>query len=287
MGDQLGEFANADLPPRPEIDGVGPVVPLGRGDEAGGGVGDVQELTRRRPVPPRHDLVEATVDGVEVLHDQHRDDVAVRAKVVEGAVEVRRHQVDGVGTVLLPVRLRLDQKHLLGEAVRGVRLFGVAVPDVVLAEWHGSELRVAADGPAGDELAQAHAARMFKEVRAHHEVVVEEVAGMLAVGADAPHDGGEMDHDVRSVVGVEPRDAILKAQVVLRAAGNGDVAVAPRVQGGDNVPPEEPGATGDGDARVAQPIGRFTRQGHDVDGGVGRLVGHRGAFRVCGNRIAG
>ena len=75
------------------------------------------------------------------------------------------------------------------------------------------------------------------------EDVVEEVAGMLTVGADAPHDGGEMDHDVRAVVGVEPRDAILKAQVVLRAAGNGDVAVAPRVQGADDVPPEEPGTT--------------------------------------------
>ena len=55
-------------------------------------------------------------------------------EVVAGPVEVHRDEVDDVEAVLLAVGLALDEQHLLGEAVRRVRLLGVAVPEVVLAE---------------------------------------------------------------------------------------------------------------------------------------------------------
>jgi hypothetical protein len=92
---------------------------------------------------------------------------------------------------------------------------------------------------------------MFQEVRAHHEVVVEEVTGVFAIGADATHDGGEVDDDVRAMVGVEAFDAIFQAEVILRTARDGDVAVAPRVEGGDHMASQESCTPGHGDARIA------------------------------------
>ena len=92
---------------------------------------------------------------------------------------------------------------------------------------------------------------MFQEVRAHHEVVVEEVARVFAIGADATHDGGEVDDDVRAMVGVEACDAVLEAEVILRTAWDGDVAVAPCVEGGDHMAPQEPGTSGHGYPRIA------------------------------------
>ena len=47
VGDQFGQFADADLATRPKVDGVRSLIALRGGHEAGGGVGDVQELARR------------------------------------------------------------------------------------------------------------------------------------------------------------------------------------------------------------------------------------------------
>ena len=47
LGNQFGQFTDADLATRPEVDWVRSVIALGGGHEAGGGVGDVQELARR------------------------------------------------------------------------------------------------------------------------------------------------------------------------------------------------------------------------------------------------
>src|SRR3712207_8686740 len=50
------------------------------------------------------------------------------------------------------VALRSDQQGLLRDAVRRVRLLRVTVPEVVLPERHGRELRVRADGAEHDQL---------------------------------------------------------------------------------------------------------------------------------------
>ena len=51
--------------------------------------------------------------------------------------------------------------------------------------------------PIGHELLDAGEARLLHELDAHDRVVVEEAAGVLAVGADAADDGREVDDDVR------------------------------------------------------------------------------------------
>ena len=67
------------------------------------------------------------------------------SKLSPRPVEVDRQQVDRVEAVLLPVGLRLDQQHLLGQPVWRVGLLRIAVPQVVFAERHRRELGIAAD----------------------------------------------------------------------------------------------------------------------------------------------
>ena len=98
--------------------------------------------------------------ALDHLPDQRRDHVRrLEVEVVARAVEVRRQQEDRVEAVLLAVGLRADEHRLLRDAVRRVRLLRVAVPEVVLVERHRRELRVGADRPGDDELADAGSRR--------------------------------------------------------------------------------------------------------------------------------
>ena len=58
----------------------------------------------------------------------------LQIEVVARAVQVHREQHDAVEAVLRAVGLRLHQQQLLGDAVGGVGLLGVAVPEIVLLE---------------------------------------------------------------------------------------------------------------------------------------------------------
>ena len=119
--------------------------------------------------------------------------------------------MDGVEAVLLAVGLALHEQHLLGEAVGRVRLLGVAVPEVVLAERHRRELRVRADGADLDELLDAGEPGLLHELDAHDRVLVEEPARVLAVGADAADDGGEVDDHVAAAPSASARvDAVAR-----------------------------------------------------------------------------
>ena len=107
------------------------------------------------PSPQHDDLVAPGLDGFDALADQRGDDVGgFGVEVVARAVEVDGEEVDGVDAVLVAVGLALDQEHFLGDAVGGVGLLGVAVPEVVFPEGDGGELGVGADG-AEDDISRA------------------------------------------------------------------------------------------------------------------------------------
>ena len=129
-------------------------------------------------------------------------------EIVARTVEVDGQEEDGIESVLLPVGLGLDEHHLLGEAVGGVRLFGIAVPEIVLLEGDRGELRVGADRPEGDELVDLPQISLVEELDPHHDVLVEEGAGILLVEADAAHLGGEVDDDVGPLFVVKTADVL-------------------------------------------------------------------------------
>ena len=131
----LGQILDRDLRPTAEIDRIGLVVMFRRQQNPLGGVGGVDELARSRPVP-QHSIWSAPASTAST-HFLIRAGITwllAGSKLSPRAVEIHRQQEDRIEAVLLPVRLRLHQQHLLGQAVRGVGLLRVAVPEVVLLE---------------------------------------------------------------------------------------------------------------------------------------------------------
>ena len=88
--------------------------------------------------------------------------------------------------------------------------------------------------------------------RAHHQVVVEEAAGILAVRADAADDRGEVDDDVRAMVVEETADIGFARQVVVLLARDDELRTPSCLKRGHDVRAEKAGAAGDGDALVSK-----------------------------------
>src|SRR2546423_10272691 len=117
-------------------------------------------------------------------------------KVIVRTVEVDRYEVDRRKPVLLAICLPLDKQHLLGQSIRSVGFLRVAVPEIVLLEWNGRELRISTDSPYCHELLDTPLSADLHEVRAHHQVVVEEFAGPFAIGADPAYRSRQGNHAI-------------------------------------------------------------------------------------------
>src|SRR5256885_7941764 len=116
----------------------------------------MQELARGRSVAPGHDLGIVALRRLDVLADESGDYMRRgRVEVVARSVEVHGEDHRGIEAVLLAISLALDEKHLLREPVRRVRLLGISVPDVVLTKRDRGELRVRANRPGCYELLQS------------------------------------------------------------------------------------------------------------------------------------
>ena len=145
--------------PVPRFTGSPSLVALRGRDDPVGRVLHVEELAGRRARSPDLDHVVAPLRRLHAFADQRRDHVrALGVEVVPRPVEIHRDQVDAAHPEFLPVRLELHQERLLRDAVRRVRLLGVAGPEIVFAERDGRELRVGADRPDADELLELRVA---------------------------------------------------------------------------------------------------------------------------------
>ena len=222
--DQLGEVLDRDLFVRAEVHGIGTVVVLGCQEYPFGCIVDVEELARCRARPPHLDDIVAGLLGLDSLLDQRRDHVRHGwIELVARAVHVRGQQVDDVLSVLLPVRLRVNEHRFLGNAVRSIRLFGEAGPEVVLFERDLGELRVRADRSQQDRLGHLSLPSLLEEERPHEQVRHVEVRGMLHVGADPADACRQMDHEIGIGVLEQTGDVFRLREVVVTATGDGDI----------------------------------------------------------------
>ncbi len=251
IGDRACELANRDLVAGAEVHRVCAVVLLRRQRQALGAILDVQELPRRRAVTPEHDRLVAALAGLEHLPDQGRDHMrALEVEVVARPVEVHRQQVDRVQPVLLAVPLRPDQQRLLGDPVGRVRLLGVSVPEVFLAEGHGGELGIGADRSDDDQLVDGGEPALLEHVRAHEEVRVPVAARVGAICADAADLAGKVEHEVRRSVGKQACRVLGERQVIVATAR--DKGVVPLgAKPLDEVRAEESAPAGDEDLHAA------------------------------------
>ena len=197
LRDELGQRPYRDLEARPQVHWLRSAVALRGHADAACGVVYVQEFARGLARAPGLDGVGPVVQRVLHLLDEGGNDVGERGiEVVAGSVEVDGQEVHDVEAVLLPIGLALHEQHLLGEAVGGVRFLRVAGPDLVLPERHGRELGVRADRAHGQDLLHTGEAAFLDELDPHHQVVEEERAGIVAVGADASHARGQVQDEV-------------------------------------------------------------------------------------------
>ena len=130
----------------------------------------------------------------------------LRVEIVARAVKIHRQEIDALQPILLPISLEHYQQGFLGDRIGGVGLFGVAGPKILFAEGDGGELRIGADCAHLDELLQAVLPRVLDQVQAHGHIVVEEPAGVGAIGADPAHLRRHVDHHRGVELPVHPRD---------------------------------------------------------------------------------
>src|ERR1035438_4238583 len=133
----------------------------------------------------------------------------LRAEVVMRPIHVNWQQEDRIEAVLLAVPLRLDKHHLLGEAVRRIRLLWVTSPKVVLLERYRSVHRIRADAPQGYKLWNFPKVGLMHELSAHHQVFIKKLPWMLTVYPDAADFRCQMQHDLGvGIIFVHPLDIL-------------------------------------------------------------------------------
>ena len=169
----------------------------------------------------------------------------LRIEVVAGAVQIHRQEEDGVVAVLIAVGLRVHEQHLLRQPVRRVGFLGVTVPEMLLLERHRRELRIRADRADGDKLRHARLPRLVKQVRAHHQVVVEELRRILLVGPDAADARGEVDEHGRPLIAVERLDGGHLHQIVFRRSRRENAGASALAQLVNDIAAEKAVAPGD------------------------------------------
>ena len=189
--------------------------------------------------------------GINTFLDEGGDDMGgLGIEIITGAIEIHGQQENGIKTILLPIRLRLYQHHLLGEAIGGIRLFGITVPEIVLLKGDRREFRVGTDRSQGDKFFQFVEVALVDQLDAHHDVFIEESAGILPIEADATHFGGQMNDNVRLCLFVEPFHIVALNQIVLGQIGDSDIVISFILQSLNEVFPQEAFAAGYGDAVV-------------------------------------
>lgn len=129
-------------------------------------------------------------------------------KVVARSVEVHGEKKNRIVTILLTIGLRLHQQHFLGQSIGRIRFLWVSVPERVLFEGYGYDLRVGAHGTDQNDFLDVSLPAFMDEMNTHRQVVVEEISGMSSVGSDASDSSGEMDDDIRGRVPEHGLDGI-------------------------------------------------------------------------------
>src|SRR3990170_3773182 len=127
--DHRRELPNRDLAAAAHVDGLRTVVPFCRQDDRLSGVLYVKEVAGGVAAAPGIDNGVPLPRRLQTAADQRRDHVGRGGiEVISGAVQVWEQEADGVEAVLAPVRLRLHDKHLLGQTVGRVGLLRITAP---------------------------------------------------------------------------------------------------------------------------------------------------------------
>ena len=230
--DEFGEFADGDIMAAAEVDPVRGIGGLHEVEAAGGEVVDVEELASGRACAPNDDLFPALLFGFMEAAEEGGDDVGVFGVVVVArAVEVGGHGGVEEDPVLGAVVLAEFEAGDFGDGVGFIGgLEGTGEEAVFGHGWGGL---AGVDAGAAEEENPLHTVREGRvhQVGGNHEILVDEVCRVGAVGVDATDFGGGNHHGIGTGVGDEGVHGGLGKQVQFLARGGNELYV--RVAGGD------------------------------------------------------
>ena len=147
-------------------------------------------------------------------------------EVIVWSVKVDRQEEDGIHTVLLTVRLALDQQRFFRDTIWRVGLLRVAVPQVPLTKRHRGELWIRADRPKYDSFLHSVAPGCLDDLDAHNGVLVEEASGVGTIGADSTHDRGQVNQYVGPMFRKQTFDCIGARKIVVGMNWREDIPAA-------------------------------------------------------------
>src|SRR3989344_1192889 len=87
--------------------------------------------------------------------------------------------MDGVETVLLPVRLRLNKHHFFGESISRVIRFRITVPKIFFFERQWDEFWIFAYAPDPNEFFHAGSIRFIDHINSHRRAVIKSLGRMI------------------------------------------------------------------------------------------------------------
>ncbi len=174
---QVHQIADGNLSAASEIDGIGFVIVLGRAQDTLGGILDVKEFTRRAAGAPAFDKCVTALAGVDALLDERGNNVrGFWIEIVARPIEVDRQEVHSIQAVLPPVGLALNEDRFLGNAVGGIGLFRIAVPEIFFQKRDGGKLGVRANGAGDHDFCQVELTGLFNQFNAHDGIFVKELS---------------------------------------------------------------------------------------------------------------
>ena len=224
IGDHLRQLDDLDILTGPDVD-VHLVRVVVHQEQAGvRQVVHVQELPPRLPRPPDHHLLRALhLRLVDLAYERRQHVRRLQVEVIVRAVQVRRHGGYEVPAVLPPVELAQLDPGDLRHRVRLVGLLQRTGQQVLLLDRLRRELRIDARATQEQQLLHIVLVRRVYDVRLDHQVVVDELRRVGAVGHDPAHLGRRQEHVLRAHLIEQAAYLSLVPQVHLGGAPLDDV----------------------------------------------------------------
>src|SRR5262245_33441619 len=96
------------------------------------------------------------------------------------------------------------------------------MPEIRLAKRDWREFGVGTDCAEHHELFDPEKPRLLHQLQPHDGIIIEKLPGMLAIGADPPHHGRQVDYQAWASLFKQCDNGGLIPQVELAAAGDDD-----------------------------------------------------------------
>ena len=226
---QPGQFPDADVFARADIDDRGVVIILHEKDGRLGQVIHIQKFPAGPPGTPDFHRIRPPDFGLVEFPEQGRQHMRTgQAEIIPRPVEIGWHQRDGVEAVLSMVGLAQFKPGNLGDGIPLVGCFQRAAEQIVFLYRLRAVARIDAGGAQKGQFFCAISISRFHNMRLYQQIVAQKLNGPRGIGLNAAHHRGGVKDIFRPGVRKKPLDPGLNFQVQFgMGAGNEVVEFMP------------------------------------------------------------